>query len=660
MTDMNSTGENQSTLAASSTTRGQSVLLSPQIPITILSRGTAFAIVAGAMLALFVGVMDQSIVATVGPTIISDLGGLSLYAWVFTAFILSQTVSMPIFGKVSDIYGRKRFFLAGIIIFMAGSIFSGASQTIQELIVFRAVQGVGSGAFFSIGLAIIGASVKPEQRAKILGISGSVFGTGAIMGPTLGSYLVQGLGWRWIFYVNIPLGLASILLIGLRLREKRVDVAKRSLDWLGVASLTGWTSFLLLGLLNGGTTYPWYSWQEALFFAGFVVLLPVFLVVEARAKDPIFPLNLFRNRTVSASFAVQLIRGAVLLSLVVFVSLFVQAALGGTIDDVRNVIYAFVVPFVIGSVVSGQVVSRLGSRTVTIFGLVVITIGALLRAMVGESPSLLQLAATSVPFGLGLGASIASVLTAFQNSVDRRQIGVASSLSTFSQNLGGAIGVGILGTIQLNSLTTKLTGVVQGAPVQQQATLARFLGNPDQVGFLLTSSAVKNSTLSVFLPQIRTALAGSIYDVFLGLLVMGVIGIAASTFIRGLSKEQIAARIAAATGQQDPKIRVSPSGPTTNSMPVVTRRTGFSVARNAYVLIYVEAALIVLLLAALSSEYQANGFMQQWMSQNAAPLGYLLSDYSGAVLVAIVAVVGLLLHGLSRRRKFRVSDLALN
>ncbi|HEV2121119.1 MAG TPA: MFS transporter [Candidatus Bathyarchaeia archaeon] len=526
-------------MSSTSASSQRAILAPTQLVPPIQTTRTALFVIGGALLALVLGVMDQSIVVTAGPAIIHALpGGLGLYPWVFTAFILAQTVSMPILGKLSDMYGRKRFFLAGLVLFMAGSILSGASQTIQQLVIFRAIQGVGSGAFFSIGLAIIGTSVTPERRARVLGLSGSVLGSGAIFGPTAGSYLVQSVGWRWIFYVNIPLGLAALAIIGIALRETRLQVMDRSIDSFGVATLSGWVSLLLLGLLNGGTTYPWFSWQEAVFLAGFAILLPLFVWVESRARNPILPLSLFRNRTISASVATQLVRGMVFYGGVVYVSLFIQGALGGTIDDVRNIVYSFVVPFIIGSIVSGRVVNRFGYRAVTMSGLLIVTLGALLRVLVGISPSLVEVAIASLPLGLGLGVTLASVLSAFQNSVDQTRIGTASSLSTFSQNLGGAVGVGIIGTIQLNSLSSRLAALVQQAPFQYQGKLAELFANPNQVGFVLSSSTgLSGSPLASFLPQIRTALAGSVLDASIGLLVMSIIAVVASSFVPGRPKK---------------------------------------------------------------------------------------------------------------------------
>jgi len=208
---------------------------------------------------MLLAALDQTIVATAGPTIISDLGGLSLYAWVFSAYILTQTVVLPIFGKLSDLYGRRKFFFLGLAIFMGGSMLSGASQNITQLIIFRAIQGIGSGAFFPIALAIVGVIFPPAQRGRVNGIFASIFGISAVIGPSAGSYIVQAINWRWIFYINLPLGIVSFALLMLGLKESRNANAKPSFDIIGVSTLTAWVVLLILGFLDGGTTYPWYS-----------------------------------------------------------------------------------------------------------------------------------------------------------------------------------------------------------------------------------------------------------------------------------------------------------------------------------------------------------------------------------------------------------------
>jgi MFS family permease len=289
-----------------------------------------------------------------------------------------------------------------------------------------------------------------------------------------------------------------------------------------------------MGVLNGGSTYPWISLPEGAFFTGFVVLLPIFLWYERRVEDPVIPLSLFRNRTISASFTVQFVRGAVLLGLTSYISLFIQGAVGGTIDDTRNVLYGFTVPFMVGSVVAGQLVNKLGYRIVTFVGVALMAIGVATFAFIPLPASVLDVILRSPVTGLGMGIGLASVLSAFQNSVERRLLGVASSLSTFSLTLGGSIGVSIVGAVQVNSLTNRLIQVVQQAPAQFQGQLGQLLGDSNQVGQILNSPPVlaqvtsAHPQLLALMPQIRAALAGSILDGFFVVFAMSLVAIVAS------------------------------------------------------------------------------------------------------------------------------------
>src|SRR6267143_1393368 len=324
-------------------------------------------IIAGLMTGMLLGAIDQTIVATASPTIISELGGVSLYAWVFSAYILTQTVSMPIFGKLSDLYGRKKFFLLGLAIFISGSILSGAAQNIDELIVFRAIQGIGSGAFFPVALAVIGVVFPPRLRGRVQGVFATVFGIAAVVGPSAGSFIVtQTSTWRWIFYVNLPLGIASVVLILLGLSESRNVGVKSVIDWLGIVLLTGWVGLLSFGFLSGGSTFPWYSVEEAATFLGVGVLFVAFMLVERRSADPVLPLDLFRNRTVSAASAVSFLRGVAFFGAVTFIPLFVQAGMGRLIGDGSLVLNALLIPMIVGAILGGQFSIRVSYRNITL------------------------------------------------------------------------------------------------------------------------------------------------------------------------------------------------------------------------------------------------------------------------------------------------------
>jgi EmrB/QacA subfamily drug resistance transporter len=513
------------------------------------SRRTLALIVGGLLTGLLLGALDQTIVATAGPTIISDLGGLSVYAWVFSAYILTQTVSMPIFAKLSDLYGRRRFLVLGTLIFMGGSALSGAAQSINELILFRAIQGIGSGAFFPIAIAVAGVVFPPAQRGRIQGIFASVFGVSAVLGPSAGSYLVQSLNWRWIFYVNLPLGVVSVLLISLALKESRDTNSKPAIDWLGVTTLTTWITLLMLGFLSGGSTFAWYSWEEAGLFAGAVAFFGLFLFAEGRATEPVMPLSLFRVKTISAAAAVSFLTGVAMYAVISYVPLFVQAGLGGSIDDGRNVLYAMMLPLVAGAILGGQLSTRsVGYRPLLTIGLVVMSGGLFLLTTVGTSASLTQLMEYGAIMGFGIGITFPVAILAIQYSVSRRLIGVASSLGTFTRNLGGTIGLAVLGAVQVNAFSSQLSNLLVKIPAQFQSQAAASFGNSNLVGQMLASPSVlaqveaANPQIAQFVPALRTAFAQSLSPLFLAGLGFGLASIVAGVFVTGSFRQQVAAR----------------------------------------------------------------------------------------------------------------------
>jgi len=557
-----------STSIGMSTGQGTGPSMTPQtagsFPQSAPTRRTTVIIIGGLLTGMLLAALDQTIVATAGPTIISDLGGLSLYAWVFSAYILAQTVALPIFGKLSDLYGRRKFFVLGLAIFMGGSILSGAAQNITELIVFRAIQGIGSGAFFPIALAIVGVIFPPAQRGRVQGVFASVFGIAAVVGPSVGSYIVEAINWRWIFYINLPLGIISFALIMLGVKESRNANARPSIDILGVSTLTAWVTLLILGFLDGGTTYPWYSWEEVVTFAGSAVLFVAFLLVERRAKEPVIPLDLFRNRTVSSASGVAFLRGVAFFAVISFIPLFVQAALGGSVSDGRNALYGFLLPLIVTAIIGGQFAVRVSYRGVVVVGLVVMTIGMFLLTGISQTSTVLDIASRSAVMGLGAGLTFASVVIAVQYSVPREKIGVASSLAQFMSNLGASIGLAILGTIQANTFGSELGKILQGLPPQAQAGAAPFLSNPNVVGQVLATPAAliqmtaKSPALAALVPQLRVAFANSVIPLFWLSLGVSVMSIVASLFITGSMKQQVAARVAMAGAQPGQEKELQP------------------------------------------------------------------------------------------------------
>jgi len=524
-------------------------------------------IVAGLMTGLLLGAIDQTIVATAGPTIIADLKGLSVYAWVFSAYILTQTVAMPVFGKLSDLYGRKKFFLLGLVIFIVGSILSGAAQDINQLIIFRAIQGIGSGAFFPVAIAVVGVVFPPALRGRVQGVFSTVFGIAAVVGPLAGAAIVDSIGWRWIFYVNLPLGIFSIAAVLLGLRESRATGQRPVIDWTGISLLTAWVALLSFGFLGGGSTFPWYSWQEIAVFASVPVLFALFILVERRAAEPVLPLSMFRIRTVSSASAVSFLRGITFYGIVTFIPLFIVAGLAGGVDDSRNILNALLIPMIVGAVLGGQLSTRFGYRGITFSGLSIMTVGLYLVSLMDKASTYLTMGVAVAITGFGIGITFPTIFIAIQFSVQRKQIGIASSLPQFMGNLGGTIGLAILGAIQTNIFGSRLSDILAGLPPGTRAQAALYLTDPNIIGRILAdpktlAPLAANPAFAPLILPLRNAFIQSLTPVFQLSFLVSIGAVVASLFIRGTFKEQVAARTAT------PETAEVPVAPVTSrSMP---------------------------------------------------------------------------------------------
>jgi EmrB/QacA subfamily drug resistance transporter len=408
------------------------------------------------LLVLLLASLDQTIVSTALPTIVGDLGGISKLSWVVTAYLLSSTVVGPFYGKLGDLYGRKVVLQAAIVIFLVGSALCGISQNMTELIVFRAIQGLGGGGLFVTTIAVIGDIIPPRERGRYQGFFGAVFGVSTVIGPLLGGFFVDNLSWRWIFYVNVPIGVVALAVIAAAFQAPR-DQIEHKIDYLGAALLAGGLSAIVLYTSLGGTTYPWGASQMiALIVAGFL-MLAAFVFVESRAAEPILPLEIFRNRVFTVTSAVGFIIGLALFGAITYLPLYLQDVKGHSPTRSGLLITPMMAGLLVTSIGSGQLISRFGRyKPFPIAGTAIMAVGLALLSRLHVGTSTLVAGVYMLVLGLGLGLVIQVLVLAAQNAVDYKYLGVATSGSTLFRQIGGSIGVAIFGAIFANRLADNL------------------------------------------------------------------------------------------------------------------------------------------------------------------------------------------------------------
>jgi EmrB/QacA subfamily drug resistance transporter len=408
------------------------------------------------MLVILLASLDQTIVATALPTIVGDLGGLQHLSWVVTAYLLASTVTGPIYGKLGDLYGRKVVLQTAIVIFLVGSALCGIAQGMTELIAFRALQGLGAGGLMVTTIAVVGDIIPPRDRGKYQGLFGAVFGVSTVIGPLLGGFFVDNLSWRWIFYVNLPLGALALFVIGV-VFHSRAEHVRHAIDYLGAATLAGGLACIVLFTSLGGTTEPWGSVQSIALIVIGVVLLVVFLLVERRAQEPILPLELFRNRTFAVTSAIGFIIGLALFGSITYLPLFLQVVKGMSPTRSGLQLTPMMAGLLVTSIASGRTISRFGRyKPFPIVGTAVMIVGMVLLARLNVHSSTATAALDMLVLGLGLGMVMQVLVLAVQNAVEFRVMGVATSGSILFRQVGGSIGLAIFGAIFSNSLHSKL------------------------------------------------------------------------------------------------------------------------------------------------------------------------------------------------------------
>jgi len=426
------------------------------------------------LLCLFLSALDQTIVGTALPTIVTDLSGNSLYIWVVTIYLLTSTISGPVYGKLSDQFGRKRLLMFGISLFLIGSALSGLSQTMEQLIIFRGIQGLGAGALFPISLAVIGDLFSPQERGKYQGLFGAVFGISALIGPALGGFLTDNVSWHWIFFVNIPIGLVALFIIGRLLPAHIKSGVTQKIDYVGVAVFT----FALVPILIGLTNAQFHDWTDP--FVGGLIALGlligvVFLFVERRAAEPIVPLDLFKIRTYWISILATFLASFGFFGAIIFLPRWYQIVAGSSATESGYQLLPLLAGLILASILSGQYVSRTGHyKWLTFIALFTVTGGLYLMTNLRADTPTPILYVWQFIAGLGIGPTLAVFTIIVQNAVPWQKLGVATSNLTFFRQVGGTVGLAIAGTVFARTLETQ-------APIQVGASLTAAGVTPDQL-----------------------------------------------------------------------------------------------------------------------------------------------------------------------------------
>lgn len=471
------------------------------------------------LLGSFLAALEATAVAAAVPTAVGDLGGVSHYSWAFSAYLLTSTTTVPMFGKLADLYGRKRTYQWAVFFFLLGSALCGVAQSFTQLIIFRAIQGLGAGGVIPVAITVTGDIYNLEERGRIQGLFSAVWAFSSLAGPLLGGWITDALSWRWIFYLNVPFGLLSAWMLHRWLREETART-EHKLDILGTVSLTASCTFLLLALIEGPGAWGWTDPRTLALLAGTVIGLVVFLWQEQRAPEPMLPLDLFQNRLIAVSSVGNALLGALLFAITAYVPMYGQGVLGGTAVDAGIILAPILFGWPIASAIAGRILLRIGYRTMSLGGAAMIVLGCLPLAFTGPATGRTEVMIAMMIIGLGLGFVSMSYMLGVQNAVPWHRRGVATSSVQFFRNIGGAVAVAALGAL-LNSRFHAMAGPNADANAALEPVLRARL----------TPGALQ---------QLTGSLLYGLQAVFIALAVLSVAGLAvALLFPRGTAQSQM-------------------------------------------------------------------------------------------------------------------------
>lgn len=497
-------------------------------------------LIVGLLLGMFFASLDQTIVGTAMPRVVSDLQGLDIFVWVTTAYMLSSTTVVPIAGKLADIFGRRIMYVLGIGIFMLGSALSGQAHSMTALILSRALQGIGGGVMMPMAMTIVGDIFPPAQRGKWQGLMGALFGLSSIVGPTIGGWIVDHSSWRWVFYINIPVGILAAATIFIGLSGEKQAKAKENLaiDYAGVITLILGVVPLLLGLSLGGKDYSWSSWQILSLFLTALIFLVSFIFIERKAQDPILNLHLFKNRVFTSVNLVGFLMGFGMFGAITFLPLYLQGVLGVSATSSGNTMIPMMAAMMITSILGGKLVTRIQFRTQFALGMSIMAIGFYLMSTMNVNTSQGTAIMNIVVLGLGMGLVMPTLTIAVQSVFPPAERGVVTAATQFFRSIGSTLGMTILGVVMNHYsgsyLKSDFIPAVQGLPNTQAGPLASMLAKADTdpqglFNILLSPDTLGNipqQLQQVMMPPLKLALASSLHYVFLvamGIVFIGIV-----------------------------------------------------------------------------------------------------------------------------------------